>query len=133
VQVDSLLATSVAEGAAVRLAAAGLPVVVAPTVWCGLSEHHMPLGGTFTLDLATYHALLRGLCQGCYLRGAGATWTPWPAWQFHRIPTHGPTCHWIRMGSNGSCLLSAPLVDLEISPQASASRSCAMASGASSS
>ena len=39
------------------------PCVVAPTVWAGLSEHHVAYGGTFTLSLPTWHALLRELCQ----------------------------------------------------------------------
>jgi creatinine amidohydrolase len=43
------------------------PIVVAPTVWMGLAEHHMAFGGTFTLSLSTYHALLRDLC-GAILR-----------------------------------------------------------------
>ena len=38
------------------------PCVVAPTVWAGLSEHHVAYGGTFTLSLSTWHALLRDLC-----------------------------------------------------------------------
>jgi creatinine amidohydrolase len=43
------------------------PIVVAPTVWMGLAEHHMAFGGTFTLSISTYHALLRDLC-GSVLR-----------------------------------------------------------------
>lgn len=33
-------------------------VVVAPTLWCGMAEHHMDLGGTFTFDIPTYRAVL---------------------------------------------------------------------------
>ena len=62
VQVDALLAGEVARRAALRLSQQ-MPVVVAPTVWMGLAEHHMTLGGTFTLDLPTYHGLLRCLCR----------------------------------------------------------------------
>jgi len=61
VQVDALLATEVSLRAA-RVAAASEPVVVAPTVWCGLAEHHMDFGGTITLDMATYRALLGCVC-----------------------------------------------------------------------
>ena len=43
------------------------PVVVAPTVWMGLAELHVEFGGTFTISLPTYHALLRDLC-GSILR-----------------------------------------------------------------
>jgi creatinine amidohydrolase len=35
-----------------------MPVVVAPTLWCGMAEHHMAYGGTFTLDIPTYQAVL---------------------------------------------------------------------------
>ena len=62
VKVDSLLAGEVARRAARRLSDR-VPVVVAPTVWMGLAEHHMTLGGTFTLDLVTYRSLLRCLCR----------------------------------------------------------------------
>jgi len=70
VQVDSLLATEVATGAAELLSGElASPTVVTPTVWTGLSEHHMALGGTFTLDLATYHSLLRGICRSIARHG----------------------------------------------------------------
>ena len=62
VMVDTLLCTEIATRAA-RKAGERQPVVVAPTVWSGLSEHHMPLGGTFTLDFPTFHAVLRCLCR----------------------------------------------------------------------
>lgn len=62
VQVDTLLAGEVARRAALRLAPQQ-PVVVAPTVWMGLAEHHMSFGGTFTLDFAAYRALLTCLCS----------------------------------------------------------------------
>lgn len=45
------------------------PVVVTPTVWMGLSEHHVAYGGTFTLSLGTWHALLRELCQAILRAG----------------------------------------------------------------
>jgi creatinine amidohydrolase len=68
VMVDSLLCAEVALRAASRVAARE-PVVVAPTVWSGLSEHHMPLGGTFTLDFAAFFALLRCLCRSLVRHG----------------------------------------------------------------
>lgn len=43
------------------------PIVVAPVVWMGLAEHHVAFGGTFSLSLSTYYALLRDLC-GSILR-----------------------------------------------------------------
>jgi creatinine amidohydrolase len=61
--VDTILSGEVAKRAARLMIAQNQPVVVAPTVWCGLAEHHMPFGGTFTLGFATYQALLRDLCS----------------------------------------------------------------------
>ncbi len=66
--VDDILVTEVCRRAA-RQMPADVPVVVAPTVWCGLADHHLAFGGTFTLSLATYHALLRDLCRS--ILGAG--------------------------------------------------------------
>ena len=68
VMVDSLLCAEVALRTARRVAARQ-PVVVAPTVWSGLSEHHMPFGGTFTLDFPTFFALLRCLCRSLVEHG----------------------------------------------------------------
>jgi len=45
------------------------PIVVAPTVWMGLAEHHMSFGGTFTVSLATWHALLHDLCEAILRAG----------------------------------------------------------------
>jgi creatinine amidohydrolase len=61
-QVDALIVRDIAQRAA-RQAAATMPIVVAPTVWSGLAEHHMSLGGTLSLDFATFMALLRCLCR----------------------------------------------------------------------
>src|SRR6185312_10138857 len=61
-QVDSLLVGEIARRAA-RHAAATTPIVVTPTVWSGLAEHHMSLGGTLSLDFPTFLALLRCLCR----------------------------------------------------------------------
>jgi creatinine amidohydrolase len=61
VQVDTLLAGEVARRTA-RLLVEHAPVVVLPTIWSGLAEHHMSLGGTLTLDLRTFLDLVRGSC-----------------------------------------------------------------------
>jgi creatinine amidohydrolase len=61
--VDTCLVTEGCRRTADKLIKAGQPCVVAPTVWMGLAEHHVSLGGTFTLGFATYHALLRDLCR----------------------------------------------------------------------
>lgn len=56
VGVDTYLCAAVCRMAAERAADVG--VVVAPTLWCGMAEHHMAYGGTFTFDLPTYRAVL---------------------------------------------------------------------------
>jgi creatinine amidohydrolase len=68
VMVDTLLCGEVARRAALR-ASGRHPVVVAPTVWSGLSEHHMPFGGTFTLDFATFRSLIECLCRSLLRHG----------------------------------------------------------------
>jgi creatinine amidohydrolase len=57
VGVDTILCEGVCKAGA-EMAAADVPVVVAPTVWCGMAEHHMAFGGTFTFDIPTYRAVL---------------------------------------------------------------------------
>ncbi|GHF40245.1 creatinine amidohydrolase [Amycolatopsis bartoniae] len=64
--VDDFLATEVCRRAA---ALASVPVVVAPSVSCGLAEHHMAFGGTLTLSLSTLHALLRDVCRSILRAG----------------------------------------------------------------
>jgi creatinine amidohydrolase len=45
--------------AGARLAAGSRPLAVLPAIWLGLSEYHIPFGGTISLDNATYQAMLR--------------------------------------------------------------------------
>lgn len=66
VQVDSLLVSDVARRAAERMPERTL---VMPVVWTGLAEHHMNLGGTVTLDFATFHALIRQICLSVARQG----------------------------------------------------------------
>lgn len=68
VQVDTLLVSEVARRTA-RLVADKLPIVVLPTIWSGLAEHHMSLGGTLTLDLATFFSLVRGIVRSVARNG----------------------------------------------------------------
>lgn len=68
--VDDILVTAVCRRTA-RLLDPGLPAVVAPTLPFGLADHHMAFGGTFSLSLATYHALLRDLCRSVLKAGFG--------------------------------------------------------------
>src|SRR3981081_2173693 len=44
---------------AARIMEKTTPVVVAPTIPYGMSEHHMSLSGTITLDYATMYAVIR--------------------------------------------------------------------------
>jgi len=67
-QVDSLLVGEIARRAA-RQAAATTPIVVTPTIWSGLAEHHMSLGGTLSLDFGTFLALLRCVCRSLVRQG----------------------------------------------------------------
>ncbi len=62
VKVDALLATEVARRAALKVQT-HQPILVTPTVWCGLAEHNMDFCGTMTLDFETFHGLLRNLCR----------------------------------------------------------------------
>jgi creatinine amidohydrolase len=57
VGVDTFLCEAVCRGGA-EIAVKDVPVVVAPTLWCGMAEHHMAFGGTFTFDIPTYQAVL---------------------------------------------------------------------------
>jgi creatinine amidohydrolase len=68
VQVDSLLVSEVAVRTA-RLVARHVPIVVLPTIWSGLAEHHMSLGGTLTLDLATFFGLVRAIVRSVARNG----------------------------------------------------------------
>ncbi len=45
------------------------PCIVAPSVWMGLAEHHVAFGGTFTVPLTVWHALLRELCRSILRAG----------------------------------------------------------------
>jgi len=54
---------------AARKAYPNRPVVVAPVVWSGLSEHHMPFGGTLTLSHETFRAVIRDLIDAISRHG----------------------------------------------------------------
>lgn len=66
--VDTILCGEVCRRAALRLTATR-PAVVAPVVWMGLAEHHVAFGGTFTVSVATWHALLEDLCRSILRAG----------------------------------------------------------------
>ncbi|MFN8721262.1 MAG: creatininase family protein [Rhodospirillales bacterium] len=65
---DTVLVTEAAMRTARRVAPR-MPIVVAPTLWCGLAEHHVAFGGTFTLTHATWMAVLRDLASGLKRQG----------------------------------------------------------------
>lgn len=52
VATDTILADAVARLGTDRVEP-DVPILVAPTVWSGYSPHHMPFGGTLTLDFRT--------------------------------------------------------------------------------
>ena len=45
------------------------PTVVTPVVWSGLSEHHMAFGGTLTLRVSTFLAILEDLVKALLRHG----------------------------------------------------------------
>lgn len=67
--VDMWLASAVAERTARKLHAAGTPALVTPCVWSGLAEHHMPFGGTLTLDVASFAAVVGGVARSVARHG----------------------------------------------------------------
>ncbi|MCW3476941.1 creatininase family protein [Limobrevibacterium gyesilva] len=69
VEVDSMLGEQVALRTARAMAAKGEPVVVLPMLWTGISEHHMSFGGTVSLDLPTFSAVIEGICKSLARHG----------------------------------------------------------------
>lgn len=65
---DTRLGHEVAVRAAHK-AYASRPVVVTPVVWSGLSEHHMPFGGTLTISPETFRGLLADLITALTRQG----------------------------------------------------------------
>lgn len=68
VMTDTRIGGEVAARAA-RKAFETRPTVVMPVVWSGLSEHHMPYGGTLTLDHGTFLGMLRCLIHSVVRHG----------------------------------------------------------------
>ncbi len=65
---DTASASAVAiEGA--RRVEGKLPVAVLPGLWLGMSEHHLPFGGTISVDYQGYYGVLRGIVRS--LRAVG--------------------------------------------------------------
>lgn len=60
---DTLLVEAVATEAADRANDSGVETVVFPSIWTGFSPHHVPLGGTVTLEKETMLSLLEDVCS----------------------------------------------------------------------
>ncbi len=69
VEVDSRLGEQVALRTARKMLARGTDALVLPVLWTGLSEHHMSFGGTITLDLPAFGALVEGVCRSLVRHG----------------------------------------------------------------
>jgi creatinine amidohydrolase len=69
VEVDSMLGETVAVHAARKIVERGQQAVVLPVLWTGLSEHHMSFGGTITLDVPTFAAVIEGICRSVLRHG----------------------------------------------------------------
>src|SRR5574337_597779 len=69
VEVDSLLGETVAQRAAHKMAARGQQALVLPVLWTGLSEHHMSFGGTVTLGLSAFYAVIEDVCRSLVRHG----------------------------------------------------------------
>ena len=68
VQVDARLAGEVCLRAA-RIVARHEPIVTLPSIWFGMSEHHMKFGGTITLDFETMFAVVRCVVRSLLQHG----------------------------------------------------------------
>ncbi len=69
VEVDSMLGETVAVRAARKVAERGGHAVVLPVLWTGLSEHHMSFGGTITLGLPAFSAVVEDVCRSVLRHG----------------------------------------------------------------
>ncbi|MFC3127401.1 creatininase family protein [Pseudoroseomonas globiformis] len=54
---------------AARLVAGEMPALVLPGLWTGMSEHHLPFGGTISLEFDELRGVLRGITRS--LRAIG--------------------------------------------------------------
>lgn len=61
--VDTLLCSAVCDRAAAILLSRDIACIRAPAMPVGLAAHHMPFGGSLTLSLSTWHALLQDICR----------------------------------------------------------------------
>ena len=71
VSTDTILVDAAAHEGADRVLD-DLPVVVTPPVWSGLSAHHMPFGGTLTLEFKTMLEMLESIGRSALDNGFDA-------------------------------------------------------------
>jgi creatinine amidohydrolase len=69
VETDTAIGEAVTAGTARRLMERGERAVVLPAMWFGLSEHHMPFGGTITLGLPAFQAVIEDICRSLQRHG----------------------------------------------------------------
>ena len=69
VETDTLVGEAVAIGTARKLVERGERALVLPAMWMGLSEHHMPFGGTITLGLPAFGAVIEDICRSLQRHG----------------------------------------------------------------
>lgn len=68
VSTDTILVDAVAHAGAKRISD-GAPVLVTPTVWHGYSPHHLPFGGTITLDVVELIEVLEAVADSALDNG----------------------------------------------------------------
>lgn len=69
VETDTTIGEAVAVRTARRIAGSGERALVLPVLWTGLSEHHMPFGGTITVSLGAFAALIEDVCRSVVRHG----------------------------------------------------------------
>lgn len=69
VETDTMIGGAIAIRTARAIAARGGQALVLPVLWTGLSEHHMPFGGTITLSPATFFAVIEDICRSVTRHG----------------------------------------------------------------
>lgn len=69
VETDTMIGGAVAIRTARAIAARGGRALVLPVLWTGLSEHHMPFGGTITLGLHAFCAVIEDICRSLVRHG----------------------------------------------------------------
>ena len=60
---DTLLCTAVVQEGSEAAAEEDVPVLTTPPVWTGQSRHHLPFGGTASLDVRTLLSVLEGVAE----------------------------------------------------------------------